>query len=71
MVAVVVAFVVVMIVMVMAFMVAMVVMVMTLMVAVVVAFVGIVLMVVGMGHTPARRGREVDLRAPGCRGQSQ
>ncbi len=59
MVAVVVAFVVVMIVMVMALMIAVVVVVMALMIA------------VGMGHTPARRGREVDLRAPACRGQSQ
>lgn len=56
-----------------AFVVVMIVMVMALMIAVVVAFVGIVGMVLvialGMGHTPARRGREVDLRAPGCRGQ--
>jgi nitrate/nitrite transporter NarK len=58
------AFMVVMIVMVMALMVVMVVVVMALMIAVVVAF-------VGMGHIPARRGREVDLRPPGCRGQSQ
>ena len=62
--------------MVVALVVVMIVVVMALMIAVVVAFVVIVgmvlvavtLMVVGMGYTPARRGRKVNLRTFGCRG---
>jgi hypothetical protein len=33
--------------------------------------VAVTLMVVGMGYTPARRGREVNLRIFGCRSQSR
>ncbi len=80
MIVVVMAFMVVMIVVVMAFMGVMIVMVMgvmivmvmALMIAVVVAFVGMVLVIaLGIGYTPARRGRVVNLRGLGCRSQSR